>query len=96
MIILRKIQFEPEWKKTCGNGNYEKTTKHIHAIAADLLHIRIGNLDLCKYSHCKNEARKIDCHCCREVDEMLIATAKISKREGSILPSSFYGQLPGC
>ena len=31
--------------------------------------------------------------CCREVDTMLIASAKIPEREGSILLSSFYGQL---
>ena len=56
VIILRKIhvamesfappfQFEPEQKKTCDNESHEKETKHIHASAADLLHIRIGNLD---------------------------------------------------
>ena len=93
-IILRKTQFEPEQKKTCGNESYEKETKHIHAIAADLLHIRIGNLDWCKCRHCKNEAREIDCLCCREVDAMLIASAKIPVCERSISPSSFYGQLP--
>ena len=38
MIILRKIHIEPEQKKTCGNEIYEKETKHIYAIAADLLH----------------------------------------------------------
>ena len=38
MIILRKIQFEPEQKKTCGNESHEKETKYIHPIATDLLH----------------------------------------------------------
>ena len=54
MIILRKIQFEPEQKKTCGNTNHKKRTKHITASAIDLLHIRIGilNLDWCKCRHC--------------------------------------------
>ena len=61
--------------------------------AAGLLHIRIGNLDWCKFGHCKNQARKIDSLCCREVDAMLIAFAKILERKGSISPSSFYGQL---
>ena len=32
-------------EKTCGNENDKKETKHIHTSAADLLHIRIGNLD---------------------------------------------------
>ena len=52
MIILRKIQFEPEQKKTCGNQSHKKVTKHINASAACLLHIRIGNLDWCKCIHC--------------------------------------------
>ena len=71
--------------------SHEKETKHIHTSAADLLHIRIGNLDWCKCRHCKNEAREIDCLCCREVNAMLIASAKIPEREGSISPCRFYG-----
>ena len=42
-----------------------KKTEHIHASDADLLHIRIGNLDWCKCGHCKNETRGIDCLCRR-------------------------------
>ena len=34
-------------KKTCGNENHEKETKYNHESAADLLHIRIADLD-CK------------------------------------------------
>ena len=78
VIILKKIQvkmktFIPPFfnhfslslniKKACGNDSHEKETKHIHASAADLLHIRIGSLDWCKYVHCKNEAKEIDCDC---------------------------------
>ena len=37
MIILRKIQFEPEQQKTCGNESYKNGTKYIYASAADLL-----------------------------------------------------------
>ena len=68
----------------------------IYASATDLLHIRIGNLNWYKCGHCKNEARETDCICCREiaVDVMLINLAKSPQREGSISPSSFYGQLP--
>ena len=40
-IMLRKTQFEPEQKNTCGNKSHKKGTKHIQASAADLLHIRI-------------------------------------------------------
>ena len=47
-----------------------------------------------KFGYCKNEAREIDCLCCREVDAMLIALAKIPEYEGSISPPSFYGHLP--
>ena len=82
VIILRKIHmtmksFAPPLfnhfrlslnrKKTC-NENYEKETKHIYASAADLLHMRIENLNWCKCGHCKNKTRKIDCLCCREVE----------------------------
>ena len=32
---------------------------------------------LLKCGHCKKEARGVDCLCCKEVDAMLIALAKI-------------------
>ena len=73
--------------------SHEKETKHIDGSAADLLNIRIKNLDWCKCRHCKIKAREIDCLCCREVDAMVIASAKIRNREGSIYPCSFYGKL---
>ena len=44
--------------------------------------------------YCNDEARDIDCICCRELDPMLIASAKINECEGRISPSSFYGHLP--
>ena len=94
MIILRKIQFEPEQKKTCGNEGYEKETKHIHVRAGNSLHIRIGNLDWYKCRHCKNEGSKVDFLCCREEDAMLLTAAKIPQGEGRISPCSFFGQLP--
>ena len=73
------------------NKSHEEKTKHIHASAAHLLHIRIGNLDWYKSVHCKNEAREIDSLCCREVNAMIIASAKIPELEGSISPCRFYG-----
>ena len=55
-------------KKTYGNERsnegHEKETKHDQVSAADLLHIRIENLDSCKCRHCKNESREIDCLFC--------------------------------
>ena len=48
--------------------------------------IRIGNIDLCKCGHCKNEAGGIDC--------MVTGSAKILERKGSISPFTFYGHLP--
>ena len=36
---------------------------------------------MCKY--CKNEAREIDCLCCRELNVMFIALGKISEGEGT-------------
>ena len=71
--------------------SYEKETKHIYTSAAYLLHIRIGIRNWCKCRHCKSEAREIDCHCSREVDAILIASAKILESERSISPCSFYG-----
>ena len=55
--------------------------------------IKTGNLDLYKCGHCKNEAREIHCLCCKEVDAMLIALAKIPEHGISISSSSFYVQL---
>ena len=90
VIILKKLQMK--WKlsfhhfstisvwawnrKTCGNERHEKETQHIHAFAADLLYVRKKNLDWCKCWHCINDAREIDCLCCREVDAMLIVWLK--------------------
>ena len=34
-----------------------------------------------KYERCKNKANEVDCLCFREVDAMLIASAKIPERE---------------
>ena len=75
--------------------SHKKETEHIHASAADLLLIRIGNLDWCKCGHWKNEARETDCLLCREVDAMLIALAKIPEFQGTmhLATSSFYGHL---
>ena len=49
---------------------------------------------LLKWGHCNDDARDIDGICCRELDAMTIASAKLSEREGSISPSNFYGRLP--
>ena len=57
------------------NESYEKETKDIYVLVADLLHIRIVNFRCCKCGHCKNKGREIDCLCCREVVAMLIASA---------------------
>ena len=48
---------------------------------------------LLKCRHCTNEAREIDCLCCRELDAILIASAKTPELEGSISRPSFYGHL---
>ena len=88
--VLQPFQFEPEQKKTCGNENHEKKTKHTHASSVDLLHNRIGNLDWCKCGHCKNEAREIDCLCYREVDALakfLLWLESRSARETSRHPA---------
>ena len=78
------------------NESHDKKTKHIHASAADLLHIRIGKLNWLKYGYCQNESRELDCLYRREVNAMLIASAKIPEREGSISSCRCYGYLPDC
>ena len=41
---------------------------------------------LLKCGHCSNKVRDINCDCCRELDAMLIALAKIPESKGSISP----------
>ena len=48
---------------------------------------------LLKGGDSKSKAREIDCLSFRELDAMLIASAKIVEREGRISSSSFYGHL---
>ena len=69
-------------------------TKHTHVSAADLLHIRIGNFDWCKWGHCKNEAREIDCLCCRRwMQCLLVRLNSRSAREAS-RHAAFMGNCP--
>ena len=75
-------------------SSYLQTKHFIYTLAADLLHIRIGNLNWCKCWPYKNKAREIDCLFCRGMDAMFIALAKIPERKRSISSSSFYGYLP--
>ena len=85
-----------EYEISTGMRAMRKKTNHIHASAANLLHIRIGNLGWCKCRRCKNKAREIDCLWWREVSALLIASAKIPEREESISPCRFYEWLPDC
>ena len=59
----------------------------IYYILEYLLNIRIGNLHWCKWGHFKNEAGDINCLCCREVDAMLLAPAKIHPVFMAIYPT---------
>ena len=71
-------------------------TKKLHVFMLqlriyDILDYKIptgANVDIAKM--------KQDYLSCREVDETLIALAKIPEQERSISPSSFYGQLSDC
>ena len=52
--ILQPFLFEPEQKKTGGNESHEKITtetQHYNSSAFNLLRVRIGNLNWCKYGH---------------------------------------------
>ena len=109
VIILKKIHvtiksFAPPFfnhfslslnsKKTCGSeSHHEKGTKHIHASAADLWQIRIGNINWCKCEHCKNEPREVNCPWCREVQCLLLRLKSWSAREASCHPA-FMGNCP--
>ena len=44
-----------------------------------------------KCGHCNNEAREIDCLCCRKVDAVLIASAKILEYEEASHHAAFMG-----
>ena len=69
--------------------NFEKLLR------APFLQNNSGRL-LLKCRHGRDEAREMYCLCCRQVDAMLTASAKMPERKGSISPSSFYGHLPDC
>ena len=43
--IFQPFQLDLEQKKTCGSETYKKETVYIHALAANLLNIRIANFD---------------------------------------------------
>ena len=46
--LFNHFSLKHEQKKTCSNESHVKVTtetKHFHASAANLLHVRIGNLD---------------------------------------------------
>ena len=100
VIILRKIQvtmktFAPPFFNQFSLNLNRK--KHVVMKAMrkkrNVFKLQLSNY-WCECGHCKNEAREIDCLCCRKVDAMLIAAAKIPKSDGSISPSSFYVNCP--
>ena len=82
VTILKKIQvrmktFIPPFsnhfslslnRKKCLVMRAMRMKQNNYASAANLLHIRIGNLDWRKCRHCKNEAREIDCLCLRAIE----------------------------
>ena len=91
--ILQSFQFEPEQKKCMV---MRAMTKKLNIFMLqlriyDILDYKIptgANADIAK--------TKQDYLSCREVDEMLIALAKIPEQKRSISSSSFYGQLRDC
>ena len=68
---------------------------NIFTLELSSYYIRIGNLNKCKCGHCKNEARKIDCFCCREVwmQCLLVRQKSQSNREESH-HTTFMGNCP--
>ena len=53
-ILMKKVIIPRKIHETI-----KSYAKHTQASAANLLHIRIGNLGWCKWGHCKNEARQM-------------------------------------
>ena len=88
--ILESFQFELELKKMCGNESNKKEAKHIYASSANLLHIRIGNINWSNEDIARLKQKKKIFLCCWEVEAMLFALAKIPEYKGSILQSRFY------
>ena len=78
---------EPEEKKTRGNESHEKETKRIYASAANLSHIRIGNINWCKCGHSQNEAREIVFAAERWIQFLLLRLKSQSTREASRHPA---------
>ena len=90
----QKQPLEVFCEKSCLKNFAKFTGKHLFFNKVAGLRPNNSGRLLLKCGHCISEAREIDCLCCREVDAMLIASAKIPERKGGISPSSFYGHLP--
>ena len=87
-VLRKKVFFK------MSQNSEETSVNFARFLRTSFLQNNSGRLLLkCGY-YCNNESRDIDCICCRELDAMLIASAKIPEREGNISPSSFYGRLP--
>ena len=89
-------------ENTCHDQVFHSATLH-HRKKLDIFTLQLL-IYYIQYSNRKSQlvqmwtlqklSKKIVCLGCREVDAIVIASAKIPECEGSILPSSFYGQLP--
>ena len=80
------FQFEPEHKKRVVIRPIRQKL-NVFTLQLPIYYILEQEISIgCKCGHREKS--------CRELDAMLIASAKIPEREGSILPSNFYGQLP--
>ena len=92
--IFQPFQFEPEHNKNRVVMRAMRKKLNIFTLQLPIYYILEKESQSVQMRSCKNEGREIDCLCCREVDAMLIASAKIPEREGSISSSSFYRQRP--
>ena len=88
MFCKKKVFFKILQNSQETPVNFAKFSK------ASFLQNNSGRL-LLKCEHCKSEVRKIDCFCSRELDTIIIASAKIPESKESISPSSFYEHLFG-
>ena len=78
--------FEPENSDSSPDQTFEaeSSTQEVQSPAAAVASesARVGNLDWCVCSKCKQMAREIDCLCCKEVDA--IAESKFEGTYGHI------------
>ena len=94
-LYFNEESYYSEENTTCDNEVFRSTILHhrkklnIFTLQVPIYYIQYKN----RKSRLVLMRREIDCLCCSETDEMVIASVKIPECEGSITSRSFYGHL---